>query len=130
MKLLEAIEKTDKVVYEFISVPEKLVKKYSKYAFRKKPINFHITTEYMPKKVHKENYGENISYKVIAYGTSGVAEAVKIELVEKPKWLKPKDNLHITLSFANKPVDSNYITDWKPVNDETIYNGKFFGYIN
>lgn len=130
MILKEALEKSKNIIYEYISIPSSIIEMYSKNVFDKKPKMYHITTWYKPEYTSERHYGEKIKFKVIAYGKSDIAEAVKIQFLNKPEWLHCKDNLHITLSFKNKPVDSNYIENWTQVRDGTIYEGEFNGFSN
>ena len=128
MKLKEIIKEELKVIYEYISIPNEIVKKYSKNIFDNKPKLYHITTQFAPKEANTKYYGSTIKFKVVAYGVSDLAEAIKVKIISEVPF-QLKDNLHITLTFKNKPVDSNYITNWKPVKDETIYEGIFNGFV-
>ena len=121
-------ERHTNVYYEYISIPDELVEKYSQGVFSRTPKGYHITTGFKPDYDLSEHYGTKFHFRVIAYGVSEKAEAVKVQLLDKPKWLDNiKDLLHVTLSFLEKPVDSNYITDWERIDDDTIYEGTFEG---
>lgn len=124
------IERHTNVYYEYISIPDELVETYSEHVFENVPKEYHITTRFKPDYDLSEHYGYPFHFRVIAYGTSEDAEAVKVELLDTPDWFNTTQKvMHVTLSFRVKPVDSNYITDWCEVEDENVYEGIFKGKI-
>lgn len=96
-------------------------------------VNKHITTEFRPKKTHKELYGKTATFNVIGYGNNDVNEGFKVEMVScENKALRELFNNipvpHITLSTSatGKPVDTAKL-DFQPVNRQTV-TGKFGGF--
>lgn len=71
---------------------------------------------------YSPRFGEKCKLKVVGIGISDKAIAVKVETACKTNNAIP----HITVAVSNtgKPIDSNYIQKWYPVEDGMILSGE------
>ena len=69
----------------------------------------------------KDDLGKRVSLLVKKVGVSEDAIAVEVE-----GYPTTKDIPHITIAIPpdGKPVNSNYITDWRPIDEDIILKGK------
>ena len=69
----------------------------------------------------KDDLNKDVILTVKSVGVSDDAIAVGVE-----GYPSTKDTPHITLALPpnGKPVNSNYINDWRPVEEEILLNGK------
>lgn len=98
--------------------------------------NFHVTTEFMPSKLHEQWYGEKVSVRITAYKSQKVIadngmitanEGFKVVLSSKNKSLSShlsslNKNFHITGSFkdAAKYTEQIDFSDGKKMNIEIV----------
>lgn len=100
-----------------------LVKDYVEIPFNWKKMAHHMTIvfkEPLPPEL-KEDLNKRVSLLVKNVGVSDDAIAVEVE-----GYPTTKDIPHITVAIPKdgNPVNSNYITDWRPIEEDIILKGK------
>ena len=100
-----------------------LVKEYVEIPFNWEKMAHHMTIifkEGLPQQL-KDDLGKRVHLHLKNIGVSDDAIAVEVD-----GYPSTKDKPHITVAIPKdgKPVNSNYITDWRPIEEDIILKGK------